>query len=49
MDIAAFKQKLGEVSHVLPISAAALDVYEMTKNTNGTCRKSPRPCSATPP
>lgn len=28
----AFKAKLGEVSHVLPISAAALDVYEMTKN-----------------
>lgn len=28
----AFKTKLGEVSHVLPISAAALDVYEMTKN-----------------
>jgi HD-like signal output (HDOD) protein/CheY-like chemotaxis protein len=27
-----FKEKLGEVSHVLPISAAALDVYEMTKN-----------------
>ena len=29
---AQFQQKLGEVSHVLPISAAALDVYEMTKN-----------------
>ena len=29
---AQFKTKLGEVSHVLPISAAALDVYEMTKD-----------------
>lgn len=27
----ALNQKLGEVSRVLPISAAALDVYEMTK------------------
>ena len=32
VDKAVFKQKLGAVSHVLPISAAALDVYEMTKN-----------------
>ncbi len=27
-----FNEKLAQVSHVLPISAAALDVYEMTKN-----------------
>ncbi len=29
---AAFKEKLGEVAHVLPISATALDVYQMTKS-----------------
>jgi HD-like signal output (HDOD) protein/ActR/RegA family two-component response regulator len=29
---ALFNEKLAHVSHVLPISAAALDVYEMTKN-----------------
>jgi HD-like signal output (HDOD) protein/ActR/RegA family two-component response regulator len=27
-----FKKRLADVSHVLPISAAAIDVYEMTKN-----------------
>jgi len=29
---AAFEKTLGNVSHVVPISAAALDVYEMTQN-----------------
>src|SRR3989304_9024636 len=32
---AEFNEKLGQVSHVLPISAAALDVYEMTTNLEG--------------
>lgn len=32
IDSNVFQQRLRQVSHVLPISAAALDVYEMTKS-----------------